>query len=301
MKVLLTGSNGLLGQKLIPLLLQQGVELIATSRGENRSEEQNGYTYFPIDLAIPGALAQCIQNEKPDAIIHTAALTNVDACESEQDLCLRLNVDVVEEIVAAIQGTACHFVHLSTYFVFDGQQGPYSETDALNPLSVYGKSKAESERIVSESQLQKWTIARTIIVYGLCAQMSRSNLVLWAKGAMEKGEKLRIVNDQFRSPTLAEDLAQGCWAIVREGATGIFHLGGPETKSIYELVLEVAEVFGGDKDLLISTSSADLGQPANRPPRTGLDISKAKKVLGYAPRTFLEGVKFVKTQWEANN
>lgn len=299
MKVLVTGSNGLLGQKLIELLVgKSNVSLVGVSRGGNRSLIQEGYKYIPCDFMEPNALAQVLEQEQPDGIIHTAALTNVDACETQLAECQRLNVDLVQEIVDWVKGKPCHLVHLSTDFVFDGENGPYSEEDELAALSQYGKSKEISERIVKEAGLTHWAIARTIIVYGVCAEMSRSNLVLWATQAAAQNKPLTIVNDQFRSPTLAEDLAQGCWSILDKKASGIYHLGGPETASVYDLVCQVFAVFGGDVSLLKSSSSAELGQPANRPPRTGLIIDKARKDLDYQPLSFKEGLERVKTQLE---
>lgn len=299
MKVVVTGSNGLLGQKLIELLVNKpDVTLVAVSRGDNRARIKEGYSYISCDFMEPNALAQVLEKEQPNALIHTAALTNVDACETQVDECQRLNVDLVQEIVDWVQGTTCHLLHLSTDFVFDGKNGPYSEGDEMAALSQYGKSKELSERIVQNAGLQNWSIARTIIVYGVCAEMSRSNLVLWAKQAAEKGTPLTVVNDQFRSPTLAEDLAQGCWSILDKKASGIYHLGGPETTSVFELVSQVFAVFGGDLSLLKSSSSAELGQPANRPPKTGLIIEKARKDLDYQPLSFKEGLERVKTQLE---
>jgi dTDP-4-dehydrorhamnose reductase len=145
----------------------------------------------------------------------------------------------------------------------------------------------------------KWSILRTIIVYGIADDMSRSNLVLWAKGALEKGQKINVVDDQFRSPTLAEDLAEGCILCAEKTAEGIFNISGEKTYSILELVHKVAEYWKLDKSLINPVSSATINQSAKRPPRTGFIIDKAKKVLGYNPHSFEEGLAVLDAQLTA--
>jgi dTDP-4-dehydrorhamnose reductase len=142
----------------------------------------------------------------------------------------------------------------------------------------------------------KWAIARTIIVYGIVDNMSRSNIVLWAKDALSKGQKINVVDDQFRSPTLAEDLAEGCILIAEKGATGVYNLSGPNTFSILDLVYKVADYWKLDKSLVTPSKSNTLNQPAKRPPRTGFIIDKAKKELGYNPHSFEEGLKILDGQ-----
>ena len=221
MKILITGSNGLLGQKLVKLLANKdGIVLLATSKGKNRISDQRGYEYKSLDITNQLEVEAIFDEFKPDTVINTAAMTNVDACESDKELCWDLNVNAVKHQIKAAEKHQSHYIHLSTDFVFDGEAGPYKETDQPNPLSYYGESKHEAEKLVKEANT-KWSIARTIIVYGMVEDMSRSNIVLWAKEALEKGNPLTIVDDQFRSPTLAEDLAMGCWLIAEKQATGI--------------------------------------------------------------------------------
>jgi len=162
-------------------------------------------------------------------------------------------------------------------------------------LSYYALSKYESEKIVQKSTI-KWSIARTIIIYGIADNMSRSNLVLWAKDALTKGQKINVIDDQFRSPTLAEDLADGCILIADKGAEGIFHLSGPTTYSIADLVCQVADFWKLDKSTIVIIKSDTLNQAAKRPPYTGFVIDKAIKVLGYRPHTFIEGLKVLDEQ-----
>ena len=233
-------------------------------------------------------------------IINCAAMTNVDACELNQKQCWDVNVNGVKHLANAVAKLGTHFIHLSTDFVFDGEDGPYNENDIPNPLHYYAKSKLESEKIVKENCVN-WSIARTIIIYGITDNMSRSNLVLWAKGEIEKGNTINVVNDQFRSPTLAEDLAKGCISIMDKNAFGLFHLSGPKSYSILEMVYMVADFYNLDKSLINPVSSKSLNQPAKRPLVTGFDIRKAKKELNYNPVDFLAGIEIMDRQLKTQN
>ncbi len=295
-KVLITGSNGLLGQKLIDLYLTiPEVELIATARGTNRYPTDTAYTYAELDITDKENVLRVIGAYKPDCIIHTAAMTNVDQCETDKEGCDLLNVTAVEYLVEAANAVNAHFIHLSTDFIFDGLDGPYSEEAKAEPLSYYGWSKLKAEEIVMQ-KATKWSIARTVLVYGLVADMSRSNIVLWAKGALEKGQPINVVDDQFRTPTLAEDLAMGCRLIEQKEAKGIFNISGKDFMSIMELVQRVADYFKLDKSVINRVSSETLNQPAKRPPITGFDLTKSIRILGYNPHTFEEGIALLMTQ-----
>ena len=303
-KILITGSNGLLGQKLVYALLRRDdITLIATSKGENRLIKKEGYIYEPLDITSKTAIEKIFSKHLPDCVINTAAMTNVDACETQREECWKLNVDAVKYMVETIQDSKfkiqdCHLIHLSTDFVFDGEAGPYKEDDKPNPLSYYALSKYQSEKILQASKI-KWAIARTIIVYGIVDNMSRSNIVLWAKDALNKGQKINVVDDQFRSPTLAEDLADGCILIADKKATGIYNISGKDTMSILELVYKVADFWKLDKGLVTPSKSDTLKQPARRPARTGFILDKAYKELGYNPHSFMEGLKILDEQLNA--
>jgi dTDP-4-dehydrorhamnose reductase len=296
-KILVTGSNGLLGQKLVALLASDSeIELIATSRGGNRILKVTGFTYESMDITSAKDVMRVFDKFKPEVVINTAAMTNVDACESNKKECWLLNVTAVEHLIAASKKHVTHLIHLSTDFIFDGEAGPYKETDQPNPLSYYGESKLAAEILLQNSTCI-WAIARTIIVYGIVEDMSRSNIVLWAKGALEKKKKLTIVNDQFRSPTLAEDLAKGCVLIAKKEAVGIYHLSGKDIMSIVELVRRVAKYYKLDESYIEEITTASLNQAAKRPPRTGFILDKAVNELGYNPVSFEEGIKFLESQF----
>jgi dTDP-4-dehydrorhamnose reductase len=249
-----------------------------------------------MDITNREEVLEVITSYRPDTIIHGAAMTNVDACELDPEACQRLNVDAVEYLVEAANEVDAHFVFVSTDFVFDGEDGPYDEEAEPNPVSIYGHSKLKGEQIV-QSRAKSWAIARTVLVYGLVADMSRSNIVLWAKDSLENGKKINVVDDQFRSPTLAEDLAQGCFLIEQKKASGIFNISGKDQMNIYELVQQVADHFDLSMEHVSRIDSKRLNQPAKRPPVTGFDLSKSRRVLGYEPRSFKEGIAIVYDQF----
>ena len=294
--VLITGSNGLLGQKLTDLYLTHPqVKLIATALGENRHPIKTGYVYQSLDITNITEVDAIVAQFNPQTIINTAAMTNVDACETDQLGCDKLNVEAVAHLVEAANKVNAQFIHISTDFIFDGTSGPYAEQDEPNPLSYYGHSKLKGENIVME-QATKWAILRTVLVYGLVHDMSRSNIVLWAKDALEKKKDIQVVDDQFRTPTLAEDLALGCFLAEQKEAQGVFNISGKDLMNIYELVERVAKRYGLSMDNVTKVKSNTLNQPAKRPPYTGFKLDKAMTQLDYKPHSFEEGIQLLEEQ-----
>ncbi|MES2629042.1 MAG: NAD(P)-dependent oxidoreductase [Bacteroidota bacterium] len=294
MRIFITGANGLLGQKIVEkVVADRQHQLLATSKGENRNAVLNGYDYQSVDISNREEVLAAISGFKPEVIINTAAMTNVDQCEQDREGCQLANVTSVEYLIEAARSTNAHLIHLSTDFVFDGENGPYKEEDTAAPLSFYGNSKLLSEQLVEQSGLEKWSVARTIIVYGTGNRLSRGNIVFWVKEMLEEGKEITIVDDQFRAPTFAEDLAEGCLLIAEKGVNGIFHLSGPETLSIYELATRVARFYNLNADLIKPVQTGMFTQPAKRPLKTGFDISKARRVLGYAPKTLEESLGLI--------
>lgn len=295
-RILITGANGLLGQKLIDLYLgKPGKEIIATGIGECRHPEKDKLTYYILDIGNKAQVDEVFLKVKPHAVIHTAAMTNVDACESDKAGCDRLNVEAVKYITNACEEHGSHLIHISTDFIFDGKEGPLDEEAIPHPLSYYGWSKLKGEEIVRAGKA-RWAILRTVLVYGVVHDMSRSNIVLWAKGVLEKGQPIRVVDDQFRTPTLAEDLAMGCFLAEDKEAEGIYNISGKDFMSIYELVERVAKFYGLSTEQMQRSDSSSLSQPAKRPPITGFRLDKAMRDLGYSPHSFEEGLAIVKSQ-----
>lgn len=295
MKILVTGANGLLGQKLTELLdRDHAVQLIATARRRLSISLKRG-TFFPLDITEANAVEDVLAETKPDAVVNAAGMTQVDQCEVEREVCWKNNVTAVEYLVNACSKYGIHFLHISTDFIFDGSHSPVDESEKPRPLSYYGASKLASEEIVQKSNIT-WAILRTILVYGVTKDMSRSNIVLWVKKNLEEGKTIQVVTDQWRTPTLAEDLAIGCMLATKQKVKGIFNISGPELMTPYDMAIRTAEFFKLDKALIKPTDSTKFKQPAVRPLKTGFIIDKARKELGYQPRSFEEGLTIMAQQ-----
>ena len=289
-KILITGSNGLLGQKLVALLLQnKSTEIIATARGENRLPSKEGYTFESLDITNAAQVTEVIGKYRPHVVINTAAMTNVDQCETDKENCWAQNVYAVEHLIEACKITDSFLLHVSTDFIFDGKAGPYTETAEPNPVSFYGWSKLAAEKLVENSGI-RWAMARTILVYGIV------NIILWVKNSLEAGKEIKVVNDQWRTPTLAEDLAMGCFLIADKEAEGIFNISGKDLLNPYEMAIMTADYFGLNKSLINEVDGSTFRQTAKRPAKTGFDISKASEVLGYYPVSFQEGIAILASQ-----
>ncbi|WP_035726120.1 SDR family oxidoreductase [Eisenibacter elegans] len=295
LRILITGSNGLLGQKLVHRLGQiPEIHLIATARGQNRLAAQN-FEFHSLDITNKAAVMEVFAQTRPDAVIHTAAMTQVDDCETDREACWQQNVVATQHLADACDVQGSHLVHLSTDFIFDGSQGPYREDDTPNPISYYGESKLAAEELVRQMR-SPWAIARTVLVYGVAEAMSRSNIILWVKKSLENGQTIRVVDDQWRTPTLAEDLAEGCLLIAQQKASGVFNISGKDLLTPYEMAIATADYFGLDKGLIVRTDGSEFQQTARRPPKTGFVIDKAIQQLGYQPRSFTEGIAIVAAQ-----
>jgi len=297
-RVLLTGSNGFLGQKFTDLVLQRkNIELCCTSNSENRNPNNIGYEFIKLDLLDFEGLERLIHRFQPTHIVHTAAMTSVEACEQDPDYCQELNVHVVSKIAALCKQEDIHLTFLSTDFVFDGENGPYDELSATNPRNAYGQSKLDAEQAVIESGCRA-TILRTILVYGIIADKNRSNLVLWAKSKLENKEAIKVVSDQWRMPTWVDDLAMACLLSIEKNAEGIYHISSDKMYTILEAVEELADYWNFDKSLISAISAAEIGQAENRPRKTGFILDKAKKDLGFTPTPFKTTLAAIEQQFK---
>lgn len=283
--IVITGSNGLLGQKLVALFLEKGIDFIATSKGENRNPDCPADKYHSLDITIQPDVQIFIKKKNPKVVINTAAMTNVDACEDNKEICYTLNVKAVEYLWEACKEYNIHFIHYSTDFIFDGKKLNYSEKDMPNPLSVYGQSKLDSEKILTEDENENWTIIRTIIVYGLGNNLSRSNIFVWAKSELEKGNSLTIVDDQYRAPTYAPDLAKATFEIVDKHVLGVYNVAGPETLNMFQIIQRLTKWLGEKEDKVTAIDSSTLNQKASRPPKTGFNLGKINNAIDYNPFT----------------
>lgn len=291
-RVLITGANGLLGQDLVRLMSRYPeYDVLATGRDSAPRFTGRSCGYAPLDLTEPEEMTRLFQDFTPTVVVNCAAMTQVDDCETQREACWDVNAQAVDHLARQCNQIGAHLIQVSTDFIFDGEDGPYREDARPNPLSFYGKSKQASENVARAAGLDKWSIARTVLVYGTGEDLSRSNFVLWVLKKLSDGEPIHVVTDQYRTPTYSPDLAAGIERIARYGKSGIFHLSGRELISVYEFARIVAEVFDLDASLVNPTDSTKFTQTAPRPPKTGFIILKAETELGYRPRTLRNALR----------
>jgi dTDP-4-dehydrorhamnose reductase len=288
MKVLVTGANGLLGPYLVDQLLRRSCLVVASGKGPSRLglPESAQFSYRDLDLTQSAQVREFISSERPEVVFHAAAMTQVDFCEQSQDACFELNVTATACLLESAKPFCSHFIYVSTDFVFDGTLGHYREEDPTGAVNWYGHTKLIAEGLVKESGLP-WTIARTCLVYGNNLTSSRSNIVGWVVDQLQKNNGIKVVDDQLRTPTYVEDLATGLVLILEKKAMGIFHLSGSEDFTPFRMATQVAEHLKLNSDLIEKVDQATFQQVARRPQKTGFDIRKARKELGFEPRPFL--------------
>ena len=294
-RVLVIGSNGLLGQKITELLIRgSAYRITLASKAEKPIRQLATADYTPLDITSKQDVKKVVHTCEPDVIVNAAAMTNVDECEKERDLAWRINVSGVENLIDASKRDNVKLFHVSTDYVFDGKAGPYDENARPEPLSHYGKSKLASENALRVSGME-YFIARTMVLYGY-APGAKSNFALWLIQNLERKMPVRVVHDQYGNPTLADDLAYALVSAIELNRAGIYNVAGRDIVNRYEFALALARVFSFDASLITPIKTSVLRQPAARPLKSGLVTLKAEVELGYKPSTIEQGLTVLKNQ-----
>lgn len=293
-RVLITGANGLLGQALTRRLSRMPeYDVLATARDDTPRFDIGSCGYAPLDITNTEAVETLCEDFTPNVVVNCAAMTDVDGCADAKDACWTVNADAVEHLAHTCRRHGARLVHVSTDFVFDGKDGPYTEDARPNPVNYYGRSKLAAENAVRAAGLTKWAIVRTVLVYGTAAGSTRSTIVSWLIDQLAAEEPVHIVTDQWRTPTYVHDLAQGIERLIHFEKTGLYHISGRELLSVYDLATTVADVLGFDAHLIHPVTSDYFERAVPRPPRTGFIILKAETELDYQPTPLTEGIQAV--------
>ncbi|MFN8633690.1 MAG: dTDP-4-dehydrorhamnose reductase [Chloroflexota bacterium] len=298
MRILVTGSNGLVGTKVLEQLLANPAhQPLGAYHRERTNDFLGDFPVFWMDVTDAQDVRAALDAARPDVVIHAGAFTNVDAAERDRDLAWAINAEGTSNLAQACAERGIRLVYLSTEYVFDGTDGPYREYDPVNPLGWYAKTKHGGEQALAAAA-GNWAIARTTVVYGYAPHV-RSNFVLWLVGELKAGRRVRIVDDQVGSPTLADNLAQMVVALATRQRIGIFNTAGADVISRLEFSRQVAETFGLDASLIDRASTASLGQAAPRPLNAGLVMHKFRSTFPSVPiLSAADGLAIVKQQFE---
>jgi dTDP-4-dehydrorhamnose reductase len=296
-RILICGSNGLLGQRLALMLSSQtDYEVLNTSQERSFVFDDRLFDYTQLDITKKGDVKSLISSFHPTAILNAAAATNVDWCEAHREEAWKVNVVGVENLVEAARKVGARLVHISTDYVFDGNHGPYSEDDKPNPISYYGKSKLASENAIRIGGIPH-TILRTIVLYGAGIGIKES-FPLWVVRSLKAGNHIRCVDDQISNPTHVTDLAFAAVKGFELNRDGIYHVCGKDRVSRYDFALRIADVFGLDSGLIKRVKTADLKQDAPRPLLSGFVTLKAQTELGLNPMDIIQGLTVLKREMQ---
>ena len=284
-RILITGSDGLIGQALQRKLANwPEADVLATGLDASPRFLSGSGGYVPLDVTDHGAVERLFLDFAPTAVVHLAAMSKVEACEQDKEACWRLNVDATANIARLCKYHGARLVFLSTDFLFDGKSGPYAEDDCPSPINAYGRSKQAAENAIRLSGLNKSATVRTSLVFGTGDDLKRLNIATLMVRELKAGASFLAASDQLRSPTYAPDLADGLRRIIQLEKSGLYNLAGREQLSVFDLCRLAAPVFGFDPNLIEPTTTAALHPDAPRLLNGGLLILRAESELGFRPR-----------------
>jgi len=279
MRVLITGTNGLVGSRLAALLAARGHSVTGLGRGPSRIH--GPFEYVSVDVSDGDSLITVVRTTAPEVILNPASMTDVDGCEVAAALAFRVNGIAPGVLALAANDVGAHLVHVSTDYVFDGTGGPYLEDDVPNPRGVYALTKHMGEQAV-RALANVWTIARTAVVYGW-PPAGRPNFGSWMLEALRAGETVRLFEDQFVSPSLADSVAEQLAELAERRLAGIWNVCGADVVNRVQFGMALCAEFGLDSHQIIPSRLADANFKSPRPARSGLRTDKAAGELRARP------------------
>lgn len=294
MKTLIIGANGFTGRRILQSLSRQGIyELTGCSLHEDILPGNN-YRFVQADMNNHPTIDRLIAEIRPDVVINGSALSVPDYCESHHEEAYAANVLAVENIARCCERAGSRFIHLSTDFVFDGKKAElYTETDIPAPVNYYGISKYQGEQAVA-ANCSNYANVRVVVVYGKALPGQHGNILQLVKNRLQAGQEIRVVSDQYRTPTWVQDIADGVEKLMHISQNGIWHICGDECLSIADIAYRVADYFKLDRSLIVPVTTEEMNEATPRPRFSGLSIEKAKRILGYAPHSLEEGMAEMK-------
>jgi dTDP-4-dehydrorhamnose reductase len=277
LRVLITGASGLYGSKLSQII-SKDCEVYSGYRKDQR------VCGIPLQFNVSNKnqVERAFKKANPDVVVHAATLTNVDECETNQKLAWKTNVEGTRNTAEAAKACGAFLFYVSTDYVFNGEKGNYTETDTPDPINYYGLTKLKAEELVKEL-LDEYCIARPSVIYGATPAAGKINFALWLIDNLKQRKSVKIVVDQFNSPTLNTNLAEMTWEIIQRKMTGIYHLSGATRINRYNFAKSIASAFNLDSTLIIPSASSEFDWAAKRPKDTSLNVDKAQNTLTNRP------------------
>ena len=289
MKIIILGANGFIGRRILNRLYPSHQVLACSLHPDILPKE--GYRFETIDMLDYAAMTTLLNDFQPEVMINASALSVVDYCEQHPEEAYAMNVTAVKHLAEYSRDHSCRLIHLSTDFVFDGTSSiAYTETDAPNPVNYYGKTKQWSEEVIGQL-CTDYAIVRVEVVYGKPLLKQHGNIVHLVKNRLENGQSIRVVSDQFRSPTWVEDIACAIEQLLSNQHQGIYHICGGETLSVAEIAFRAAKYFNLDTSLIEPITTEAMNEATPRPPFTPMSVEKAQQAFGYQPSVLEEGFK----------
>lgn len=283
---LVTGASGLLGLNFS--LAVDGKKHQVTGVANTLPMAWANFKNIQAELTEPGVFRRLLDEHKPDAVLHCAALANIDACEANPQLAKQLNSDLPGEIAESCKRMGIRLIHISTDAVFDGNRGNYSEEDQPNPLSVYARTKLEGEKAALTAYPE--AVVARVNFYGWSATGTRSLGELFVN-SLSTGQKMKGFTDVVFCPMNVLDLTDLLVEIAAQPLQGLYHLVGAEPMSKYQFGMAIAEQFGFDPVLIEPVSVAQSGLKAARSPNLSLSTRKLSTVLGHDLPAFKDGLR----------
>ncbi|WP_320907994.1 MULTISPECIES: dTDP-4-dehydrorhamnose reductase [Bacteroides] len=291
MNILIIGANGFTGRRILNDLVAREIYNITACSLRNDIKSGDGYQFIRADIRNASEVRALFKEVCPDVVINTSALSVPDFCETHHNEARATNITAVEHLARACEQYGSRFIHLSTDFVFDGRTDRlYIEEDEPNPVNYYGITKLEGEERVAEC-CGNYAIVRVVVVYGKALPGQHGNIVQLVANKLRSGETIRVVSDQWRTPTFVGDISYAVEQLMHHPRNGIYHICGSDCVSIADIAYRVAEVLKLDRSLILPVTTEEMQEATPRPRFSGLSIAKAKREINYTPHTLEEGIK----------
>lgn len=291
MNILIIGANGFTGRRILNDLVAREIYNITACSLRNDIKSGDGYQFIRADIRNASEVRALFKEVCPDIVINTSALSVPDFCETHHNEARATNITAVEHLARACEQYGSRFIHLSTDFVFDGRTDRlYIEEDEPNPVNYYGITKLEGEERVAEC-CGNYAIVRVVVVYGKALPGQHGNIVQLVANKLRSGETIRVVSDQWRTPTFVGDISYAVEQLMHHPRNGIYHICGSDCVSIADIAYRVAEVLKLDRSLILPVTTEEMQEATPRPRFSGLSIVKAKREINYNPHTLEEGIK----------